>query len=93
MGMNINMKIKGEIEKVNGKELSYSEFVERYMDKNKPVVLTGLMDHHWRASTDWVTPNAQPNLQFFSNHFGASKVQVSKFLYLLVFSRQSIFKV
>ncbi|XP_027190049.1 arginine-specific demethylase JMJ20 isoform X2 [Cicer arietinum] len=77
MGMNINMKIKGEIEKVNGKELSYSEFVERYMDKNKPVVLTGLMDHHWRASTDWVTPNAQPNLQFFSNHFGASKVQVA----------------
>lgn len=78
MGIIINnIKIKGEIEKVNGKELSYSEFVDRYMDKNKPVVLTGLMDHHWRASTDWVTPNGKPNLQFFFNHFGASKVQVA----------------
>lgn len=76
--MDINIKIKGEIEKVNGKELSYSEFVERYMKKNKPVVLTGLMDYHWKACTDWVTPNGKPNLQFFSTHFGASKVQVSK---------------
>ncbi|ESW10032.1 hypothetical protein PHAVU_009G175900 [Phaseolus vulgaris] len=74
MGMNI----KGEIERVNGKELSYSEFVERYMEKNKPVVLTGLMDpHNWRACTDWVTLNSQPNFQFFSTHFGASKVQVA----------------
>jgi len=75
IGMGIN--IKGEIERVNGKELSYSEFVERYMEKNKPVVLTGLMDpHNWRASTDWVTLHSQPNFQFFSTHFGASKVQV-----------------
>jgi len=79
---NNNIKINGEIEKVDGKELSYSEFVERYMDKNKPVVLTGLMDHHWRAYTDWVTPNGKPNLQFLLNHFGSSKVQVLKFLLL-----------
>ncbi|KAK7301555.1 hypothetical protein RJT34_12422 [Clitoria ternatea] len=77
MGMGIN--IKGEVEKVNGKELSYSEFVERYMEKNQPVVLTGLMDdNHWRACTDWVThPLAKPNFQFFSTHFGPSKVQVA----------------
>ncbi|XP_024635274.1 2-oxoglutarate and iron-dependent oxygenase JMJD4 isoform X2 [Medicago truncatula] len=74
---NNNIKINREIEKVNGKELNYSEFVERYMDKNKPVVLTGLMDHHWRACTDWVTPDGKPNLQFFFNHFGSSKVQVA----------------
>ncbi|KAK2388839.1 F-box protein [Trifolium repens] len=75
--MALNMNIKGKIEKVNGKELSYSEFVERYMEKNKPVILTGLMDHHWKASTDWVTPKSQPNFQFFFNHFGSSKVQVA----------------
>lgn len=75
--MGININIKGQVEKVNGKELSYSDFVERYMKNNQPVVLTGLMDHHWRASTDWITPHGQPNLQFFSTHFGASKVQVS----------------
>ncbi|XP_022636274.1 jmjC domain-containing protein 4 isoform X2 [Vigna radiata var. radiata] len=66
--------IKGEIERVNGKELSYIEFVDRYMEKNKPVVITGLMDH-WRAHSDWVTLHSQPNFQFFSTHFGASKVQ------------------
>lgn len=65
----------GQIEKLNGKELSYSEFVEKYMAKNQPVVLTGLMDD-WRACKDWVTENGQPNLQFFSTHFGKSKVQV-----------------
>ncbi|CAI8597629.1 unnamed protein product [Vicia faba] len=75
--MDSNIKIKGEIEKVNGKELSYNEFVERYMEKNKPVMLTGLMDNHWKACTDWVNPNGKPNLQFFSTHFGSSKVQVA----------------
>ncbi|RDY14654.1 JmjC domain-containing protein 4, partial [Mucuna pruriens] len=76
MGMGVN--IKGQIERVNGKELSYSEFVERYMKKNQPVVLTGLMDpHHWRAFTDWVTLQGQPNFHFFSTHFGDSKVQVA----------------
>ncbi|XP_020227930.1 2-oxoglutarate and iron-dependent oxygenase JMJD4 isoform X2 [Cajanus cajan] len=74
MGINV----KGQIERVNGKELSYTEFVERYMEKNQPVVLTGLMDpHHWRASTDWVTLQGQPNFHFFSTHFGPSKVQVA----------------
>jgi hypothetical protein len=87
--MALNMNIKGQIEKVNGKELSYSEFVERYMEKNKPVILTGLMDHHWKASTDWVTPKSQPNFQFFFNHFGSSKVQVSKLLYNLGFNYAS----
>lgn len=72
----MGIKIAGQIEKVNGKELSYHEFVERYMEKNQPVVLTGLMDD-WRACRDWVTDNDQPNLQFFATHFGKSKVQVA----------------
>ncbi|KAJ0049308.1 hypothetical protein Pint_15500 [Pistacia integerrima] len=72
----MGVKIGGQVEKVNGKELSYSEFVERYLVKNQPVVLTGLMDD-WRACKDWVTHNAHPNLQFFSTHFGKSKVQVA----------------
>lgn len=71
----MGVEIAGQIEKVNGKELSYSEFVERYMEKNQPVVLTGLMDD-WRACRDWVTDNGQPNLQFFATHFGKSTVQV-----------------
>ncbi|CAI8604122.1 unnamed protein product [Vicia faba] len=46
-------------------------------EKNKPVMLTGLMDNHWKACTDWVNPNGKPNLQFFSTHFGSSKVQIA----------------
>ncbi|XP_060204601.1 arginine-specific demethylase JMJ20 isoform X1 [Lycium barbarum] len=72
----MGLKIGGKIEKVNGKELSYSEFTEKYMAQNQPVVLTGLMDN-WRACKDWVSPNGKPNLQFISTHFGKSKVQVA----------------
>ncbi|KAG5536941.1 hypothetical protein RHGRI_024390 [Rhododendron griersonianum] len=49
MGLNIG----GQVGKVNGKELSYSDFVQRYLLRNEPVVLTGLMDD-WRACKDWV---------------------------------------
>ncbi|KAM3703940.1 hypothetical protein ACB098_04G134400 [Castanea mollissima] len=72
----MGIRIGGQIEKVNGKELNYSEFVERYMEKNQPVVLTGLMDD-WRACKDWVFDNGKPNLHFFSTHFGNSTVQVA----------------
>lgn len=71
MGLNIG----GEVEKINGADLSYHQFVERFLEKNHPVVLTGLMGN-WRASKDWVTPNGHPNLAFFSTHFGKSIVQV-----------------
>ncbi|XP_058227406.1 arginine-specific demethylase JMJ20 isoform X1 [Rhododendron vialii] len=72
MGLNIG----GQVGKVNGKELSYSDFVQRYLLKNEPVVLTGLMDD-WRACKDWVLPDGRPNLPFFSTHFGSSTVQVA----------------
>ncbi|KDP31061.1 hypothetical protein JCGZ_11437 [Jatropha curcas] len=72
----MGIEIGGQIEKVNGKELSYNEFIERYLAKNQPVVLTGLMDD-WRACEDWVTADGFPNLQFFSTLFGKSKVQVA----------------
>lgn len=64
------------MERVDGRELSYREFVERYLKGNRPVVLTGLMDG-WRACRDWVTQDGLPNLRFFSDHFGNSIVQVA----------------
>ncbi|XP_021733579.1 jmjC domain-containing protein 4-like [Chenopodium quinoa] len=70
------LKIGGEIERVNGKELSYTDFVERYLAKNQPVVLTGLMDD-WKACEDWVDDYGKPNLGFFSNQFGNSQVQIA----------------
>ncbi|KAK4804295.1 hypothetical protein SAY86_004112 [Trapa natans] len=73
--MEMGIKIGGHIDRVSGKELSYREFVERYMKKNEPVVITGLMDD-WRACRDWVTGEGKPNLPFFSAHYGKSRVQV-----------------
>ncbi|MBA0622008.1 hypothetical protein Godav_007581 [Gossypium davidsonii] len=72
----MSLKIGGTIEKVNGKELFYSEFAEKYLAGNQPVLLTGLMDD-WIASKHWVSSNGQPNLIFFPTHFGKSKVQVA----------------
>ncbi|XP_055828550.1 arginine-specific demethylase JMJ20 [Solanum dulcamara] len=72
----MGLKVGGRIEKVNGREVTYSEFAEKYMARNQPVVLTGLMDD-WRACKDWVLPNGKPNLHFFSTHFGKSIVQVT----------------
>jgi hypothetical protein len=74
----MGIEIGGHIEKVNGKEVSYSEFVQKYLEKNQPVVLTDLMDD-WKACKDWVFDNGKPNLQFFSTHFGISRVQVLLF--------------
>ncbi|KAK1324357.1 F-box protein [Acorus calamus] len=50
----MGLKIGGNIERVNGKELSYGDFVNRYLKKNEPVLLTGLMEG-WRSCRDWVT--------------------------------------
>ncbi|XP_030531428.2 2-oxoglutarate and iron-dependent oxygenase JMJD4 [Rhodamnia argentea] len=72
----MGLRIAGHIERLNGKELTYQEFVERYLRKNQPVVLTGLMDD-WRACKDWVTRDGRPNLPFFAAHFGKSRVQVA----------------
>ncbi|KAK6148337.1 hypothetical protein DH2020_019249 [Rehmannia glutinosa] len=72
----MGLKIGGKIEKVNGKELSYNDFAEKYLAKNQPVILTGLMGD-WRACKDWVSGDGKPNLRFFSTHFGGSRVQVA----------------
>ncbi|KAG4118119.1 hypothetical protein ERO13_D12G273500v2 [Gossypium hirsutum] len=72
----MSLKIGGTIEKVNGQELFYSEFAEKYLAGNQPVLLTGLMDD-WIASKHWVSSNGRPNLIFFPTHFGKSKVQVA----------------
>ncbi|KAG8378810.1 hypothetical protein BUALT_Bualt07G0023600 [Buddleja alternifolia] len=72
----MGVKIGGTVEKVNGKELSYTDFVENYLTRNQPVILTGLTDD-WRACKDWVSDDGKPNLRYFSDHFGGSTVQVA----------------
>lgn len=71
----MGIEIAGQIEKVNGKELSYNDFAERYLAKSHPVVISYLTED-WRAREDWVTENGLPSLNFFATHFGKSRVQV-----------------
>ncbi len=69
------MKIIGKVPRVDGRELSYRRFWEQFMQANKPVLLTGLMDS-WAACRDWVLLDGKPNLSFIAEHFGSSLVQV-----------------
>ncbi|CAI9112640.1 OLC1v1013111C1 [Oldenlandia corymbosa var. corymbosa] len=72
----MSLNIQQQVEKVNGKELSYVQFVQNYLVQNQPVILTGLMDD-WKACKDWVHQDGKPNLKFISTHFGKSQVQVA----------------
>ena len=69
------LRVEGNIDRVNGREMSYKEFLEKYMKKNEPVLLTGLTDD-WKACEEWVTNSGIPKLSFLSAQFGDSKVTV-----------------
>lgn len=71
----MGIEIVGQIDKINGKELSYNDFAERYLAKSQPVVISDLTED-WRVREDWVAENGLPNLNFFATHFGKSRVQV-----------------
>lgn len=72
----MTIKVSGKIRRVDGRQISYGEFRDRYMKANEPILLTGLMDD-WRACRDWVSTDGQPNLSFFSLNFAKSRVQVA----------------
>ncbi|CAN6970439.1 unnamed protein product [Brassica rapa subsp. trilocularis] len=72
----MGIEIVGQIDKINGKELSYNDFAERYLAKSQPVVISDLTED-WRVREDWVAENGLPNLNFFATHFGKSRVQVA----------------
>ncbi|KAF3503123.1 hypothetical protein F2Q69_00040078 [Brassica cretica] len=70
----MGIEIVGRIDKINGKEVSYNDFAERYLAKSQPVVISDLTED-WGAREDWVAENGLPNLNFFATHFGKSRVQ------------------
>ncbi|EFH42791.1 hypothetical protein ARALYDRAFT_332532 [Arabidopsis lyrata subsp. lyrata] len=72
----MGIEIVGQIERINGKELSYVDFAEKYLAKNQPLIISDLTED-WRAREDWVSENGRPNLHFFATHFGKSRVQVA----------------
>ncbi|KAL6608095.1 hypothetical protein ACP70R_041158 [Stipagrostis hirtigluma subsp. patula] len=78
--MDGRVKVVGRVERVDGRSLTYAEFVDRFMAPNRPVVLTGLTSS-WRACQDWALPGPadrrRPDLGFFARNFPSPLVQVA----------------
>ncbi|GJM94197.1 hypothetical protein PR202_ga10821 [Eleusine coracana subsp. coracana] len=78
--MDGRVKVVGQVERVDGRSLTYAEFVDRFMEPNRPVVLTGLTGS-WRSSEDWTLPDpadcGRPNLGFFARNFPSPLVPVA----------------
>ena len=49
------------VPRVHASELTPTQFAERYMRPNLPVLVTGLMDE-WRAAREWVTTGGTPDV-------------------------------
>lgn len=79
------------IPRIRGRDISYEDFFFNFMAKNKPVILTDLMNE-WRSVQDWKLENGTPNLSFLKKSFGSAIVQVTKikyrkfFIFILLFS-------
>jgi hypothetical protein len=73
------VKVVGQVERVDGRSLTYAEFVDRFMAPNRPVVLTGLTTS-WRSREDWTLPDpgdcGRPNLGFVARNFPSPLVPV-----------------
>ncbi|TVU34050.1 hypothetical protein EJB05_15875 [Eragrostis curvula] len=79
-GVGSRVKVVGQVERVDGRSLTYAEFVDRFMAPNRPVVLTGLTTS-WRSCEDWTLPGPgdrrRPNLGFFARNFPSPLVPVA----------------
>jgi hypothetical protein len=76
------------VDRVHCKDLSYDDFVCRYMQPNLPVIIQGLAED-WRATREWTMDNSDeaavgaraeqplsPNVQYLSANFGQDAVKV-----------------
>lgn len=71
---------QGAVDRVRDFQLSYNDFVVRYMQPNLPVIITGLADN-WRATKAWTkidneTGKAVPDLEYLADQFGDELVPV-----------------
>lgn len=67
---------RGGIDVVQAAALTYDEFEQRYLARNRPVILQGVTDH-WKAARDWVLPGGEVNIHFLDEEFGAAAVSVT----------------
>jgi hypothetical protein len=71
-------RIHSGIDRIHRKDISYDDFVSKYMQKNVPVIIKGLCDD-WKAKSKWVRQidgKGVPNLEYLRETFGADVVPV-----------------
>ncbi len=77
---------KSTIDRIPSAQLTYQDFVENYMNKNKPVVITNIIEQNdnnnridlWRVrSSDWLDESKScPNIQQIKRLFGDEVVPI-----------------
>ena len=75
----MDVRVVGKVPKVDGKSITYVEFWESYMAKNKPVLLTGVTEG-WNSVKEWKLDDGTPNTAFMKEKFGSANVQASEWL-------------
>uniref|UniRef100_A0A1B6CWY3 Cupin-like domain-containing protein n=1 Tax=Clastoptera arizonana TaxID=38151 RepID=A0A1B6CWY3_9HEMI len=64
-----------EIPKVNINHVSYSLFLETFLLKNKPCILTNV-GSKWRSKQEWLI-HSNPNFDFLKNNYGEIDVPIT----------------
>jgi hypothetical protein len=71
-------RIAPSIDRIHRKDISYDDFVSKYMHPNVPVIIQGLCDD-WKAKSQWVRQmdgKGVPNLEYLRDTFGADVAPV-----------------
>ena len=57
-------------------EISYSEFVDKYLSKNLPCLFAGSFTMNWKSRQEWVS-DGKPCFDFLRKSFGDANVPVA----------------
>jgi hypothetical protein len=77
-GSTASHRITPGIDRIHRKDISYQDFVSKYMHRNIPVIIQGVCDD-WKAKSQWVRQidgKGVPNLDYLRDTFGADVAPV-----------------
>lgn len=66
---------ENEIERITNR-ISYWDFYQNYIRKNKPCILSAMFTATWSCRKDWLTNDGEPNMDYFEDNFGSYKAPV-----------------
>ncbi|KAJ2022453.1 hypothetical protein GGI06_001812 [Coemansia sp. S85] len=67
-----------DVDRIERREnISIDEFVECFLEPNRPVILGATFTQHWPARRDWVTAEGTPNFERLSTLYPTDLVEVA----------------